>query len=252
MNAVLTSQPTAKAVALRFASKTKIHSPRTAVFLFGRASWPTVARESWPDVRETQTLADPSDDIRLLRLIAEGEADALAALYDRHAPRLLGLIRLIVSDPELAENVLQEVFLSVWKGAWRFQPHLGDAAVWLSQIARNRAVDALRRRPAKSMGVLEAAGGAHAADASFDRIDNGELAVQVREAMSRLPSEERAAIVLAYFRGWSHARIAQHQTLPVGTVKTRIRNGMGRLRDMLIADEHARETQPRRREPLEA
>jgi RNA polymerase sigma-70 factor (ECF subfamily) len=167
----------------------------------------------------------------LMAAVARGDEDAFAAIYDGHAPRLLGLIVSVVGDRTDAEDVLQEVFREIWLDAGRYRPELGPLEGWLARRARFRAIDLLRRRGTdatrrhdyQSLGAAIVARGA----------DEGELAAQARRSLAALPVEQRDAVCLAYYRGLSCRQIAELHDLPVGTVKTRLRLGTRKLRELL-------------------
>src|SRR5215208_6397071 len=198
------------------------------------------------------------DDAQLVRSIAAGSQDALAALYDRHADAIYAVASRLTSDRQVAEEVVQETFLALWNRAELFDPTIGSLAAWLHTIARNRTVDRLRaagRRP--NLIPLSSAAGDDEQDAvAFDRLvasgtvlggaavgrgPEGELAATelrevLRGALSDLPDAERTAIVLAYREELTQTEIAERLGWPLGTVKTRTRRALLRLR-MALADE---------------
>jgi RNA polymerase sigma-70 factor (ECF subfamily) len=198
-----------------------------------------------PVPTKTTTLTLDEDDWTLLIvLIARGSQSALSHLYDRSSPRVYGLILSILDDRGAAEEVTIDVYMQVWRTASRFDPSRGSVIGWLQMIARSRAIDRLRaghierrrvERPECLDGVLDA--GDDPETWSL-RSEQGRL---VREALTRLSPEQREAILLAYFSGLSHSEIAARQGLPVGTVKTRIRLGMQKLRDLLLPVESGSE-----------
>jgi RNA polymerase sigma-70 factor (ECF subfamily) len=170
-------------------------------------------------------------DSHLLRRIAAGDKAALAAFYDRHAARVLGLLLRILGDRDDAEDVLQETLWQVWQQAARYDPARSNPDNWLTLLARSRALDFRRRRspsadpPAAEDRVAEAdpAGG----------LERREMAQLVRAALERLPDEQREAIRLAFYDGLTHEQVAEELSVPLGTAKTRIRRGMRRLRGLL-------------------
>ncbi|HEX8847729.1 MAG TPA: sigma-70 family RNA polymerase sigma factor [Pyrinomonadaceae bacterium] len=173
-------------------------------------------------------------DVGLLRQIAGGDEQALGALYDRYRLILFGLIlRILHSQPE-AEDVLQEVFLQVWRKASDFDEARGRPFTWLVTLARSRAIDRLRALNARDRTATEAAREAveSISDAATDaaKSEQGEI---VRSALARLPEEQRQALVLAYFEGLTQSEIAERLGTPLGTVKTRMRSGMIKLRELL-------------------
>ena len=178
----------------------------------------------------------PAEDQHAVRRIADGDADAIAELYDRHARRVYSLALRILGDAPEAEDVVQEVFLQAWRQASRYTATRGVVAAWLQTLTRSRAIDRLRaRRP-----YADAAGGDRAATEAVDSgppIDwqflSSEQTRLVRAALERLPLLQRVAIELAYFEGLTHAEIAARLEEPLGTIKTRIRAGLMKLREAL-------------------
>jgi RNA polymerase sigma-70 factor (ECF subfamily) len=175
-----------------------------------------------------------TEDVKLLRAIARGDEEAIAALYDRYRLILFGLIlRILHSQPE-AEDVLQEVFLQVWRRASDFDEKRGRPFTWLVTLARSRAIDRLRSLGSRDRTAIEAARAAtdNIVDAADDAVksEQGEI---VRSALKELPEEQRRALFLAYFEGLTQSEIARRLNSPLGTVKTRMRSGMIRLRELL-------------------
>ena len=173
-------------------------------------------------------------DVETLRAIARGDEQSLAALYDRYRLILFGLIlRILHSQPE-AEDVLQEVFLQVWRKAADFDEARGRPFTWLVTLARSRAIDRLRATSARDRTATEAARDVSEtiSDAADDavRSERGEI---VRRALEALPEEQRQALVLAYFEGLTQSEVAERLNSPLGTVKTRMRSGMIKLRELL-------------------
>ena len=178
---------------------------------------------------------DTHTDVELLDRIAARDPQAVSDLYDRHRRLLFGLILRIVRDRNDAEEVLQEVFLTVWNRAETFNRTLGSPIAWLVGIARNRGIDRLRAnrtRPAShgDAGADDAAARAPAADNPESSAVRKELEGGVSRALSVLPAEQRALIEHAYYLGLTHSELAERFALPLGTVKTRIRTGMTALR----------------------
>ncbi len=163
--------------------------------------------------------------------IADGDQAAFAELYDEFAPRLLGLIARILGRREEAEDVLPEVFREVWSAAGRFDPALSSLDFWLLMLARARAIDHLRSNGAAVTWRHE--GEPAPAVETAELTDRSELAVRAREALALLPEAQREAIALAFFHGWTGRQIAERRGIPLGTVKTRIRSGMRKLREHL-------------------
>ena len=179
---------------------------------------------------EPSQIAD--DD--LLQAVARGDESALAALYDRYRLILFGLILRILHDRQEAEDVLQEAFLQVWRRAKDFDRSRGRAFTWLVTIARSRALDRLRMAGSRSKLIdadTELVSG-DVIDPAQDMARSEEGAI-VRQALRELPDEQRRALLLAYFEGLTQVEIAQRLGEPLGTVKTRMRSGLIKLRELL-------------------
>ena len=173
----------------------------------------------------------------LIRGAASGDQHALAALYDATSRTVYGLLLRILADASAAEEVLLDVYEQVWRQAAQYSRERGSPLAWLTTIARSRAIDRLRRgrREQQSTEPLEVivstarAGGASAEENAMA----GEVRAVVRKALDSLTPEQREVIELAYYEGMSHSEIAAARGLPLGTVKTRTRLGLMRLREML-------------------
>ena len=175
---------------------------------------------------------DARADIALLSRVIARDTAAIGELYDRHSRLLFGLILRILRDRSEAEEVLQEVFVQVWTRADTYNVELGVPAAWMVRVARNRAIDRLRRKTVHLRAV-------EAAIEPFAPEDPERLAALeqrrrcVQEALDALPADQRELIEQAYFLGLTHAELAARFNLPLGTVKTRIRAGMMSLRGHL-------------------
>jgi RNA polymerase sigma-70 factor, ECF subfamily len=175
-------------------------------------------------------------DEALLVRIAAGDEAALACFYDRHAPRLYGLLRKVLECRDDADDALQLVFVQVWRTASQYDATRGGVKGWLVLIARSRARDLRRRaRHAEQMSPLGVCDVSDPAVPGDKRHQDSRL----HRALAQVPAEQRAAIDLAFFHGMTYQEVAQHQTLPLGTVKTRIRSGLQRLRDLLTREGYA-------------
>jgi RNA polymerase sigma-70 factor (ECF subfamily) len=163
----------------------------------------------------------------LLQRLTGGDPAALGEFYDLYAGLVNGLALRILRNTAEAEDVVQEVFVQVWRQAERYDPGRGSAEAWLCTIARSRALDRLRRRASRR----EEPGDALPAGAS--ERPRTEEALAVREALESLSSDQRSALELAYYEGLTQSEIADRLGQPLGTVKTRIRTAMIRLRDVL-------------------
>jgi RNA polymerase sigma-70 factor (ECF subfamily) len=162
----------------------------------------------------------------LLSRLARGEHAALAEVYDRYAGMVHGLALRILRDATEAEDVVQEAFMQAWRQASRYDQARGSPEAWLCTIARTRALDRLRRRASRREESSEAA-----PPASEERAPDTALAVQA--ALGTLSGDQRRALELAYYEGLTQSEIAQRLGEPLGTVKTRIRSAMMRLREAL-------------------
>jgi len=198
-----------------------------------------------------------ADEADLVRAVASGSEEALATLYDRHVGGVHAVALRMTGDRGIAEEVVQETFLALWNRAELFDPTVASLGTWLRSIARNRTVDRLRaigRRPA--LVSLGGHGDPDEADAGLDRLgpdtvvvggavpdalpEDAAEAASVRAtigaALSSMPEVERTVIVLAYREGLTQQEIAERLAWPLGTVKTRTRRALGRLRELLEAD----------------
>jgi RNA polymerase sigma-70 factor (ECF subfamily) len=178
--------------------------------------------------------AQPTD-AAIVYAIASGDERALSSLYDRYRVILFGLILRILHSRDDAEDVLQEVFLQVWRRAADFNEARGRPFTWLVTLARSRAIDRLRIIASRDRVTNEAARAVSEDDVSDAADDTlrSERREIVRRALAQLPEEQQRTLLLAYFEGLTQAEIAERLNTPLGTVKTRMRSGMIRLREML-------------------
>lgn len=170
----------------------------------------------------------------LLRRAAGGDEGAFAGLYDLVAPAVFGTVKRVVRNPAQAEEVTQEVFVDVWRTAPRFDPARGSALTWVLTLAHRRAVDRVRseeshHRRTERLRQTSVSSGPSAADDVIDRLDRSRVA----HALGGLTAAQRESVELAFYGGHTHAEISTLLDLPLGTVKTRIRDGLIRLRDAL-------------------
>ena len=171
----------------------------------------------------------------LIQRVAGGDQNAFARLYDMLSPRVFGLILRVLVDRAQSEEVLQEVFLEVWQSAARFVPNRGQGRSWVLTMAHRRAVD--RVRAAQSRADRDARVGFRDLDVPHDGVaEQVELRIEgkrVAQALAELPEAQREAITLAYYGGYSQSEIAALLGSPLGTVKTRMRDGLSRLRSSM-------------------
>jgi RNA polymerase sigma-70 factor (ECF subfamily) len=171
-------------------------------------------------------------DVELLKAIAAKDEAALGQLYDSYRLILFGVLMRILNSREEAEDVLQEVFLQVWRRAGDFDENRGRPFTWLVTLARSRGIDRLRMLASRErVAVASAAESAdEVSDAASDAIRSERVGV-VNSALADLPDEQRRPLVLAYFDGLTQSEIAAKLGVPLGTVKTRMRSGMIKLRE---------------------
>ncbi len=176
------------------------------------------------------------DDRSLVALVCGGDAAALEALYGRYGRACYGLARRILTDEQLAQDVVQEVFLAVWRDAGRFDATRGGFSTWLLSMTHHKAVDSVRReenlrKRRTSADVLETT------ESEAPKVDDAVWSLvrreRVREALKGLPGPQREALALAYFGGYTQREIAGLTATPLGTVKTRMLAGMRRMKESL-------------------
>jgi RNA polymerase sigma-70 factor (ECF subfamily) len=173
----------------------------------------------------------------LLGRVARGDAAAYGELYDEVAPAVFGLARRMLGDRSAAEELVQEVLVETWRTSARFDSDRGSVMTWVLTLAHRRAVDRLRRsRVASERDERLRLVNTRLGDDPSDRAMLADAQAAVREALAALPMPQREALVLAFFGGYSHPEVAARLGVPLGTVKTRIRQGMLRLRERL--EEH--------------
>ena len=182
--------------------------------------------------------ARPSGDDQLGRLllqVAGGDEPAFAELYRRVAPAVVGLVGKVVRSPALAEEVAQEVFVEVWRSASRFDPGRGTARSWIMTCAHRRAVDRVRsaERAARRDDLAGRRDQGRPYDEVAEQVESSLERERVRRSLDALTELQREAVVLAYYGGHTHREIARLLGVPSGTVKTRLRDGLIRLRDHL-------------------
>ena len=169
----------------------------------------------------------------LLTLVARGDQGAFEALYERLARPAYGLIRKVLRDPAQSEEVVQEVLLEVWRTASRFDPAKGGAATWVLTIAHRRAVDRVRSEAAAAGREQRTSRVPAAGDAVADSVEATLDAELLRRCLEGLSDVQRESITLAYYGGYTYPEVAKLLEVALGTIKSRIRDGLNRLRDCL-------------------
>jgi RNA polymerase sigma-70 factor, ECF subfamily len=197
------------------------------------------ATDAFVRINSEKSLSDAPDEI-LVTQVARGNSAALEVLYDRYASRVMGLSLKILGDQALAEDILQETFWRVWQSAATFQSQLGPFTGWLFRIARNLAIDAYRRRSVRPQAFV----GANGSDPILDETPDPDMDVaeqaqsilqnqQVRKALESLPYVQRQVIEMAYFNGMTRQEIAEATGEALGTIHTRARLALQKLRGEL-------------------
>jgi RNA polymerase sigma-70 factor (ECF subfamily) len=182
--------------------------------------------------------------------VVNGDRDALGELYDRHSTAVLSLMMPILRDRRIAEETLQDLFLNLWQRPHTYDSQRGAFAGWILRVARNRAIDVLRKQRERRFADFSAGADGSPLDPTAWLVDpepdpsdqavSSDLGARVRDALITLSPEQRETLELAYFGGLSHREIADHLKRPLGTVKTQIRTGMQRLAQVLagLGPEH--------------
>jgi RNA polymerase sigma-70 factor, ECF subfamily len=186
------------------------------------------------DIRNSTSI-----DSDLLTLIAKGDRRAFGRLYDRSSEVLFTLSLRMLGDREEAEDLLQEVYTEVWRKSVRYDARRGPPMAWLITLTRSRGIDRLRARASRGHGMTDSIDDAPVAQTQghdptpFDQQADAEVRVMVMKALVELPAAQRQALELSYYEGLSHSEIAERLKEPVGTIKTRIKLGMSKLKTAL-------------------
>ena len=187
------------------------------------------------------------DDSALLSLIARSQEGALVQLYDRYSRLVFSLAFAIVHDQATAEEITLDVFLRVWQKADTYRPEQAKVSTWLTHIARNHAIDVLRRQasrperntvPWDDRFLISDSPGQSPSESTEDSLQRE----RIHRALAGLPPEQRQVLFMAYFEGYTQTRIAETLRQPLGTIKTRIRLAMQKLRDLLREEQEPVET----------
>jgi len=173
-----------------------------------------------------------TSDLVLVAAVRSGDQGAMAALYDRYSSIVYSVALRVLQDTGAAEDVLQDIFMQLWRNPGAFDASRGNMASWLAVIARHRSIDALRRRRPENdiEDVIVSIEPDLASEA-----DHSRAMVKVRGALETMPPPQRSALEMAYFEGLTHSEIAEKTGEPLGTIKTRIRSGLLSLRKVLAA-----------------
>ncbi len=178
------------------------------------------------------------DDVRLLQQMGNGDRDAFRTLYQRYANAVYSMALRITRDPDLAEEVTQDVFMKLWNKHDMYNQNRGRFSTWLLSVTRFAAIDRLRYEKRRFQAVGEALEGptsqeVHTAQANHELWERGQ---HLRMLLERLPPEQRQVVELAYFGGFTHRELAERLGLPLGTVKSRLRLALAKLRDMWLEE----------------
>lgn len=184
------------------------------------------------------------DDQSLIRLIARSQERALSELYDRFSRLVYSIALNAVGDPAIAEEITQDVFIRIWDHAGTYQAEKSKVVTWMASITRYRSIDVLRRQNVRPEGhsvpwEIEPYANEMSSINVEETVEISQIRRRVRQAISLLPEEQRQALAYAYFQGYTHREIAEALGEPLGTIKTRIRLAMQKLRQLLEQDERS-------------
>jgi RNA polymerase sigma-70 factor, ECF subfamily len=183
-------------------------------------------------VRQYLILADED----LISLVQTGDAEAFAALYDRHSQAAYCLAYRMMGERQAAEDLAQEAFIKVWRRAGSYRAQKGSVRTWILSIVHNRGIDQLRSHASRrrTQEKIEASAASSQPSEAFAETWRNTQAEQVREALSTLPKEQLKILELAYFSGYTHVQIAELLNVPLGTVKGRMRLGLQKMRGLAV------------------
>src|SRR5437868_2457063 len=187
-------------------------------------------------LRPEVVMPDKADDVRLVERIADGDAEALGELYDRYGRVAFGVLYRMLPGPEAAEEVAQDAFHAIWRQAHSYRADRGSVRTWLLAICRNAAIDWRRTRGKRTERevTIDTAADLFADGRVDERVVDALREERVRKAVSELPAEQRDVLSLAFWGGYSQTEIAARTNTPLGTVKSRVRLGMTKLRERLV------------------
>jgi RNA polymerase sigma-70 factor, ECF subfamily len=197
-----------------------------------RAALPVFRPNRRPRQADVRALADEE----LMQLVREGETRAFEVIFDRHSGAAFSLAYRMCGRQAMAEDVVQEAFVSLWRSGARYDATRGSVRTWVLSVVRNRAIDTFRREGAKGgldVGEDSMAEQMPAPDLTDTEVERRDEARQIRKALGELPPDQRQVIELAFFGGFTHSQIASMLALPSGTVKGRMRLGLTKMRVVL-------------------
>ncbi len=180
-----------------------------------------------------------NDDLTalVLKVARDADREAFIVLFDHYAPRINGYLQRLGTPPGVAEDLTQEVMVTLWRKAALFDPAKSSLGTWLFRIARNRRIDMIRREKVAALDENDPAFQPVETEDAGEAMDARKRDARIRAALEHLPPEQLELVQLAFFRNLTHSQIADHTGLPLGTVKSRIRLAFSRLRKLLEADD---------------